>query len=113
MFCNRFLAVVGPFDWLWSLRRLTVGSYVRLSPDYARHPGAATGPLKPGDTGILIEDNHSSTPFRVLVTTSSSDPRTHRYEEAAFVEAAVSLVCAPVCFRLDWLVLQAPVEAAS
>ena len=44
---------------------LVVGCKVKLSPDFESHSDAAHGPLKPGDIGTLIEDDGSSTPYRV------------------------------------------------
>jgi hypothetical protein len=42
-----------------------VGCGVQLAPDFEEYSDAKEGPLKPGDIGVLIEDDGSSKPFRV------------------------------------------------
>jgi hypothetical protein len=44
---------------------LAVGCGVQLAPDFEEYSDAKEGPLKPGDIGVLIEDDGSSKPFRV------------------------------------------------
>ena len=46
-------------------RRFEAGCRVQLAPDFEEYSDAKEGPLKPGDIGVLIEDDGSSKPFRV------------------------------------------------
>lgn len=45
--------------------RLQVGDCVVLAPGFERHGDAASGILKPGDVGVLEQDDRDSKPFKV------------------------------------------------
>lgn len=45
--------------------RLQVGELVTVSPSYASCSDASNGPLSPGQSGKLVEDDDSSKPFKV------------------------------------------------
>ena len=62
--------------------RLQVGECVVLTPDFASHDDAANGFLKPGDVGVLEQDDHDSKPFKVRFK-----GKTFYYVEAALRRA--------------------------
>jgi len=62
--------------------RLQVGECVVLTPDFASQDDAASGCLKPGDVGVLEQDDHDSKPFKVRFK-----GRTFYYVEAALCRA--------------------------
>ena len=62
--------------------RLKVGEKVVLTDDYASHGDASGGPLKPGDVGVLEQDDHDSKPFKV-----NFNGRSYFYVEAALKRA--------------------------
>ena len=74
--------------------RLKVGMRVRLTRDYLSIPGEASGgPLRPGDIGILIADDHSNMPYHV-----EFDGQRHWF--VSFLCAfCSSKECARACFR--------------
>ena len=63
----------------------SVGCGVQLAPDFEEYSDAKDGPLKPGDKGVLIEDDGSSKPFRV-----EFDGRTWWYDRSALRVAELS-----------------------
>jgi membrane protein implicated in regulation of membrane protease activity len=62
--------------------RLQVGERVKLTPNYSSFDDASDGPLKPGDVGELVQDDHDSKPFEV-----SFNGTTWYYAEAALCRA--------------------------
>ena len=58
---------------------------VKLSDDFAEHGDADEGPLSPGDTGTLVEDDGSGKPYRVRAASG----KTWWYKKAAIVKAEV------------------------
>jgi hypothetical protein len=45
--------------------RLRIGDKVVLTADFARFDDASSGPLKSGEVGEILEDDHDSKPFKV------------------------------------------------
>jgi hypothetical protein len=77
---SALLSLTGKEEQLFS-----VGCGVQLAPDFEEHSDAKDGPLKPGDIGVLIEDDGSSKPFRV-----EFDGRTWWYDRSALRVAELS-----------------------
>jgi len=46
-------------------RKIKKGIQVELTANYKQYADAGDGPLKPGDVGVVIEDDGSSTPYHV------------------------------------------------
>ena len=63
--------------------RLPVGSAVVLSPGFESYGDASSGPMQPGDEGLLIQDDRDSKPFKVRVTRGSKVGEEWYYEEGA------------------------------
>ncbi|CAG9467247.1 unnamed protein product [Pedinophyceae sp. YPF-701] len=47
-------------------RQIVLGTRVMLSPDFAQHPCAVYGPLRPGEVGVIVDDDPDSA-LEVLV----------------------------------------------
>ena len=62
---------------------------VQLSSGYEQYSDASDGPLKPGETGTLVEDDGSGKPYRV----DAADGKTWWYQMEALEAAQVSFSC--------------------
>lgn len=72
-------------------RRLTSGDSVQLSKGFANASDAADGPLRPGDIGTIVRDDHSNMPYQV-----DFEGRKWWYMEGALVIAGTSERAEPV-----------------
>jgi hypothetical protein len=73
-------------------RRLAIGERVLLTGIYASAGDASSGPLKPGDIGIVLKDDRSSKPFQIKAETGARTGATWWYVEGALKRAETSSV---------------------
>ena len=62
---------------------ITVGSRVTLAPGYQDVGDAGSGPLKPGDIGVVVTDDRSGCPYNIRAETGASVGKSWWYRAAA------------------------------
>jgi ankyrin repeat protein len=79
-----------------TLEKIVKDAHVQLTKDYKDHGDASGGPLKPGEVGVVIENDGSSKPFHVM----AANGKKWWYKAAAIEISAESAIVGSILKKI-------------